>query len=136
MARYIDANALIAKLNVLKEEWGFTFTADGVEEAIFKVEEEPTADVVPKSEVETLAKEVDRLSQCVLYNDGVTEMLVEEAKQEVTREIFAEIEKNECHDISGKMTMYMLFAEEFAELKRKYDVTDTNVSHKQTEGKT
>ena len=51
MARYIDADALIAKLNELKEEWGFTFTADGVEEAIFKVEEEPTADVVPKSEV-------------------------------------------------------------------------------------
>ena len=41
-------------------------------------------------------------------------------KSEVAREIFEEIEKNECHDISGKTTMYMLFAEEFAELKKKY----------------
>lgn len=41
-------------------------------------------------------------------------------KSEVAREIFEEIEKNECHDISGKVTMYMLFAEELAELKNKY----------------
>ena len=127
MSRYTDVDAL---LNELPDDLPYKASVKRV------LMQAPTADVVPKSEVETLAKEVDRLSQCVLYNDGVTEMLVEEAKQEVTREIFAEIEKNECHDISGKMTMYMLFAEEFAELKRKYDVTDTNVSHKQTEGKT
>ena len=41
-------------------------------------------------------------------------------KSEVEREIFGEIEKNECHDLSGKTTMYMLFADEFAELKKKY----------------
>ena len=46
------------------------------------------------------------------------------------REIFEEIEKNECHDISGKTTMYMLFAEEFAELKKKYteDENDTRTT--------
>jgi hypothetical protein len=46
MARYVDVDALLDKLKKLKEKWGFTFTADGVEEAIFEVEEEPTADVV------------------------------------------------------------------------------------------
>lgn len=43
---YIERGALVDKLKELKEEWGFTFTADGVEEAIFAVDEEPAADVV------------------------------------------------------------------------------------------
>ncbi len=46
-------------------------------------------------------------------------------KSEVAREIFAEIEKNECHDISGKTTMYMLLVEELAELKKKYTEGET-----------
>lgn len=45
---------------------------------------------------------------------------IEKAKAEVAAEIFAEIEKHECHDISGKTTMYMLFTEELAKLKKKY----------------
>ena len=51
MARYIDADALLEKLKKLREFWGFTFTADGVDEAIDEVEEAPDADVAPKSEV-------------------------------------------------------------------------------------
>ena len=46
MSRYIDADLLIDELKDLREFWGFTFTADGVDEAIDKVEEAPTADVV------------------------------------------------------------------------------------------
>lgn len=46
MPRYIDADALIDKLKILKEEWGFTFTADGVDKAIEKVEEAPTVEVI------------------------------------------------------------------------------------------
>lgn len=51
MARYIDADALLEKLKKLREFWEFTFTADGVDEAIDEVEEAPDADVVPKTEV-------------------------------------------------------------------------------------
>ena len=39
-----------------------------------------------KTEIERLNKEVDRLSQVVLYNDSVTEMKVEEAKAEAIKE--------------------------------------------------
>jgi hypothetical protein len=45
----------------------------------------PASDVVPRAEVEELYKEIDRLSQVVLYNDSVTEMKVDEAKTEVAR---------------------------------------------------
>ncbi len=41
-------------------------------------------------------------------------------KSEVAREIFEEIEKHECHGIAGQAVMYMIFAEEYAELKKKY----------------
>jgi hypothetical protein len=39
-----------------------------------------------QAENEKLSKEVDRLSQVVLYNDSVTEMKVEEAKAEAYKE--------------------------------------------------
>jgi hypothetical protein len=51
MARYIDADELLANLKKLREFWGFTFTADGVDEAIDEVEDAPDADIAPKSEV-------------------------------------------------------------------------------------
>lgn len=79
------------------------------------------ADVVPKREVETLAKEVDRLSQVVLYNDSVTEMKVEEAKQEIAREIFEEIDG--ITDLVAKGLIGELeFYDKIAELKKKYGV--------------
>ena len=80
--------------------------------------------------------------QIFKYSDGDALNMIENAlttdvapRTETAKEIFAEIEKNECHDISGKTTMYMLFAEEFAELKKKYIGEDTNVPTK-TEGAT
>lgn len=48
-----------------------------------------------KTEIERLNKEVDRLSQIVMYNDGVTEMKVAEAIQE-----FAERLKNKLTSCS------------------------------------
>ena len=44
-----------------------------------------------QAEIERLNKEVDRLSQVVLYNDGVTEMKITEAVKE-----FAEILKGDA----------------------------------------
>ena len=51
------------------------------------------ADVVPKSEVEWLYQTVDNYSQEVMYHDEITKMKVDEAKAEVAREIFEEIER-------------------------------------------
>ena len=44
-----------------------------------------------QEENERLDKEVDRLSQVVLYNDGVTEMKVEEAKAEAYKECIEKV---------------------------------------------
>jgi hypothetical protein len=51
-----------------------------------------------QAENERLNKEVDRLSQVVLYNDGVTEMKVEEAKAEAYKE-FAEKLNKEAENV-------------------------------------
>ena len=143
MARYIDADALLVKLKERKEEWGFTFTADGVEEAIFAVEEELEADVVSMTEYEQLVYKLEcllchatagRLSKHTYdlrtmetvvtdytnetYNDGFGE-----GYKECAREIFEEIEAllaqytfedNYGYYISTGVT------DEFAEHKKKY----------------
>jgi FtsZ-binding cell division protein ZapB len=44
-----------------------------------------------QAENERLNKEVDRLSQVVLYNNGVTEMKVEEAKAEAYKEVWGKL---------------------------------------------
>ena len=41
-------------------------------------------------------------------------------RAEVARKIFEEIEKHECSNLFGKTNLYMLTAEEFAELKKKH----------------
>ena len=46
-----------------------------------------------KTEIERLNKENDRLSQCVLYHDGVTEMKVEEAKVKAIKEFWKKVRK-------------------------------------------
>ena len=43
---YIERWALLDKLKELKDEWGFTFTADGVGLSMWEVEDAPAADVV------------------------------------------------------------------------------------------
>ena len=55
-----------------------------------------------QTENERLNKEVDRLSQVVLYNDGVTEMKVEEAKAEAYKEILNFLENRFV--CKGKLT--------------------------------
>ena len=57
-------------------------------------------------------------------------------KSEVAREIFEEIERYVIKGISvGGEHLTLFNGKNYAELKKKYGVTDTNVSHKQTEGK-
>ena len=89
---------------------------------------ETTADVVPKSEVEKLYKEIDRLSQVVLYHDSFKADEIKDARQEVAREIFAEI----AEKLEGLFDFFrqdgciressaiMLAISEIAELKKKH----------------
>ena len=88
---------------------------------IQEIKEIPTADVVPKSEVEWLYKQVDCLLQEVMYNDDIAKMKVDEAKAEVAREIFEEIESKKMFlkDCVGNMGIVVLF-KDIAELKKKY----------------
>lgn len=51
-----------------------------------------------KAEVEWLSKENDRLSQVVLYNDGVTEMKVEEAKAEAYNKFADRLKEIMCQE--------------------------------------
>ena len=83
----------------------------------------PTADVVPKSEVEALEREIARLKKSTLpsYCQAVSE---EEAikigkqygRAEVAREIFEEIEKRSSMWGGERHINYKVFAE----LKKKY----------------
>ena len=92
----------------------------------------PTADVVPKSEFEMAVKEVDRLSQVVLYHDAF--------KADEIREIFEEIyetmntlygrvqhslvgmhgDSPETMRLLGKLEGIEYLGDEIAELKKKY----------------
>lgn len=120
----------------------------GIRKALRCVAETPTADVAPKSEVENLKvlleitqKAHDDLRE--LYRTD-TDALVEARRKtetEVAREIFAEIDKIiiGCRvDEYSKEFGYVVrqnyngasIVRCLAELKKKYDVTDTNVGSK------
>ena len=83
----------------------------------------PTANVAPKSEVKELYKEVDRLSQVVLYNDSFKADEIRDARQEVAREIFEEID-----ELLSPYGTYIktIDLEEYAELKKKYTEENKN----------
>ena len=50
-----------------------------------------------KAEIESLGKEVDRLSQVVMYNNGVTEMKVTEAVKEFAEKVKESFNENEIY---------------------------------------
>ena len=114
MARYIDADAFEQRLT----DKDFFFPA------LYKneLDDIPTADVVPKSEVLALENEIERLkyildSYALQYGTVMDQHLViEKERAEVAREIFEEIEKHrdKIHGIA------LLLPEELAELKKKY----------------
>lgn len=83
--------------------------------------EMPRADVVPKSEVEELIRENKSLAKTVNEASELIRKLrskVEEAKTEVAREIFEEIERT-CVDTFGNFYIGATRGA-FAELKKKY----------------
>lgn len=118
MARYIDADRFKRNLeNAMKKMHVINGVhAVGLEEVIESLNRQPTADVVPKSEFEQLKEYIDDL------NDSKEHLCVmlEEARADVAREIFEEIEK-----LFGGTTMMWLRTtpwqwEDYEELKKKY----------------
>ena len=105
--RYIDADALIKKIYPMGIGDGkYTINAKAVKLAI---DNAPTADVVPKSEVERWRRNLE----------AVLEERAEE-KSEVAREIFEEIEKLMFGIIVQGNKRVFFDNKKFAELKKKY----------------
>ena len=131
MARYIDADGLIKKVfpyDVVDKKC-YTINAKRIYEAI---QEAPTADVVPRSEVEILKVRLEMAEEAYkglseLYHTD-TDALVEARRKtevEVAREIFEEIET-----LFGAATEVTIIAQvietsEYKALKKKY-IPDTN----------
>jgi hypothetical protein len=125
MARYIDADKVMEKISHITvtvmggRSDGKTIFVKALnsyrEEVLKRIEDAPTADVVPKSEVEEL--------KAIIADHKASEERLEElysnAKSEVAREIFEEIDRiifgtiipNDCAIIS---------IANLAELKNKY----------------
>jgi hypothetical protein len=123
MARYIDADALYKKLYPLDlaDKRKYTINAKAVADAIANI---PTADVVPKSEFNKTIAEWAYLHADVLNK-------LENAKAEVAREIFEEIEKLLYIGVVEHVSCIDAYVKKgYAELKKKYlpDTDDGNIT--------
>lgn len=128
MPRYIDADELKKQVDLVQvlvmggRCQGKTLLNETMEiykKGIFKkIDEQPTADVVPKSE--SLPLDV---------HEALKQRAVEKAKVEVAMEIFAEIEKWLVHEYVPYIRGYSnSLARNFAELKKKYTEGENNGS--------
>ena len=126
MARYIDADKLIKSLELSIQSWSGDCNSNAptmvrvYQDVVYRVKNIPTADVVPKSEVE---KTVEKLM-------SATDKVICEAKQEVAGEIFEEIEKLVITDNLEKYYGYPVIAYSelgYAELKKKYTESDNSI---------
>lgn len=73
MARYIDADKLIEKYeNAMAEDWNKKTSplswSDAYDCVIADIDEMPTADVVPKSEIAKIFEEIERHSEDVGFS--------------------------------------------------------------------
>ena len=113
--RYIDADKL---LNNLPDDLPYKASVKRV------LIQAPTADVVPKSEVERLQAEIERLQK---YNTDVAFKHYDDGKKEVAREIFEDIRKT-CgysvaeHDgvVLYHTKCYSIMATKLDKLEKKY----------------
>lgn len=118
MARYIDADKLIDMCKgIIADDWNKRTSpvswADAYEGFIEDIDEQPTADVVQKSEVLLTSADAARK---ILELHGYYNERYENIKTEVAREIFEEIEKWLATD----GTLLIITAKKFAEIKNKY----------------
>jgi hypothetical protein len=131
MARYIDADALIAHLKDEIKGCEIPFgsrangkgiaygTALGLKSAISFAETLSTADVVPKSELPD-----DHHKQVACYTLGCREG--DKIKREVAREIFEEIESiSSDFPIYGNINTVILSERDLAFIKKKYTEGET-----------
>lgn len=135
MPRYVDADLLLEQLNKRKSEVAKGKYTEGFNDAIMRVRSmissSATADVVPKSEVyklhEVIFKKEDLMQKIAKERNDYYDEL-QYAKQEVVREIFAEIEQQlrglfdffRQDDCIRESSAIMLAISEIAELKKKY----------------
>lgn len=116
MAEYIDREKL--KRNLIDNR---SFYPAIVKNAI---ENAPTEDVVPKSEVEKFIQEIDQIQKDKADVTYLKKQLIAKAKQEVAREIFEKIENILEVDKYGEAK---LDVRELYELEKKYIGKDTDV---------
>ena len=123
MAKYIEGKSLLNALKEERKKGNFVFTEKWIKEII---DDLPTVDVVPKSEVEEL--------KAIIADHKASEERLEElysnAKTEVAREIFEEIEKmlenqevvtkNQREKELGDWIFHNYIPKKIAELKKKY----------------
>ena len=140
MARYTDIDLLIDKVegttwyHINKNGELVTGANSETDIPLYKhsdikrvLEEAPEADVVPKSEVERLESDNERLTDILNYyalQYGTVkdqQAVIDKAKAEVAREIFAEIENKKIFlkDHAGNMGVVVML-KDIAELKKKY----------------
>ena len=159
MARYIDADKLIAHLKDEIEGCKPPFggrangksiaygTELGLKSAISFAETLSTADVVPKSEVERLQCQVNRLKKYDEERDiALHARLIANAKAEVAREIFEEFRTQMREKVGinegmaktfpydadfykGRADAYIDAINAIAELKKKYTEESNEVQH-------
>ena len=149
MARYIDAEELtdhmLERYSDLCDKHGdYDHYTTGYGDAIDAIENAPTADVVPKSEVERLTVELDAMRGAANiykmhyenaikdierlkdYNTGVAFKHYFDGRKEAAREIFEEIEFD-IHQLMFERDETRAIAIEgiIAELKKKYTGENT-----------
>ena len=133
MARYGDLDELKLKVQryMIPNDGCGTVNIEQAERWFLKlIDEATTADVVPKSEVEELKGELaiaerHEKDARALFKDAVIQ--IQNARQEVAREIFAEIEKESSYCVASnngneiyETKTYTISALKLAELKKKY----------------
>ena len=135
MPRYIDANKL--KNRILEERAKIAITVverysfdtpvastigcamrGGIRKALRCMEQTPTADVVPRAEVELYKRQVNELEDEL----ATTYDKLENAKADVAREIFGELEAVlfGMRDEDSREPMLCVYLQEFEDLKKKY----------------
>lgn len=123
MARYIDADKLIKSFELSIMSWGRDCNSSApimmraYQDALYRVKNVPTADVVPKSEIETLQEEVNRYKRYFFRHDY--DEMIAEVLDKLDRFINSNcIEIKDERGIKGYVTSGVHFA--IAEFKKKY----------------
>ena len=124
MARYIDADWIYQMVeNRYRVSSGIEHRCE--RDLLDLICEAPTADVAPKSEVDALEDEVDKLKTilgfyALKYGTVQSQQkVIDQAKSEVAREIFEEIDEAMIDHARGDIDNHWLYVR-IAELKKKY----------------